>query len=214
MYLPLILSLLLALLIGLHSHAVHGEARLRYLSEPNVEWNDNRLSGEFKDVPVTGLLQELLQGRNFGCIVDGVLPGTVSIRFDNMTQEEIIRKVMRNNGYNFTLISKRSRLTDHGATGGISELVIYQEGTVVRFTRVPLSERLPEKQPSIRATMPWIANGLRTEAGHDALVNDKNLEKLDEEIKLFMERLLASGQINRQEFEQRIEEMAVNKETK
>ncbi|RJQ80845.1 MAG: hypothetical protein C4519_09435 [Desulfobacteraceae bacterium] len=181
------------------------QSRPKYLTEPGVKWNNGRLSGELKDVPVSGVLRDLLQGRDFGCTVSGVLPGNISLRFENITSEELIRKIIRNNRYNYTLIVGGAD-SANGGVAAVSELTIYQGEAIVRFTRVPARIERPLRQSSMTGE-PSFNYANDNQAVQTSKAPPADIEQLDQEIKSFIDQMLASGKISREEYQQILAEM-------
>jgi type II secretory pathway component GspD/PulD (secretin) len=200
------LSMILALVFYLQVHAAQSQNRLQYLTEPLVKWENNRVSGEVKNVPVSGLLQELVQGRNSGCRMDGVLQGTISISFENLDPEDIIRKIMRNLNYNYTMIVNSPEPSDSGGIAGVSQLTIYQGSGTIRFRRVPLKVESPAEQPERISPLPARkASGKETSQAEP--ITGGSLEALDTKIKEFMDDMLSSGKINKKEYDKALSEV-------
>jgi hypothetical protein len=203
----------------LSAHAAQGPVGLRYLNEPVVHWNGNRLNGELKNVPVRGLLEDLLRGESYDCAVSGELKGNISISFENMTVEEIIRKIMRSNNYSYTLLtSGPAKPTGADHMAAIMELTIFTGGKTVQFTKVPVSRTTEAARiktspapapaaaaapaPTTAATAPETA-----ELAPAAPPSGVEIEKLDKEIKAFMDEMLAADKTSREEYETAMNQM-------
>jgi hypothetical protein len=188
---------------------------MRYLAEPAVKWNGGRISGELKNVPIKGVLEDLLRGESYDCTVSGELKGNISISFENLTVEASIRKIMRNSNYNYSIVTSGAHKTaGTDRSGGINELVIYQADSTIRFARVlraqtVVSSAVPMPSEPIAAMKPLP----RSEPSEPVAVDKplrqpgKGIEHLDNEIKAFMEELLAANKVSREEYEQALNDV-------
>ena len=187
-----LLILLICLVAGFPDHETLGQGRLKYLAEPMVTYEDELMSGEVKNVPVNDLLQELLKGRDAECMVTGKLEGGVSIRFNRETSQEIIRRIMNVKSYNYTLVV-------HGSdsnTAGVKVLSVYQGDAVVRFeTRPGVSKIIVNSPPRTSSD----SKKARNIAG--TATTNENFKNPEDEIKEFLNDMLASGDISREEYE-------------
>ena len=191
----------LVLFFPLGAYADQSQVRSKYLIEPAVSWNGNRMSGELKNISIRGLLEDLIRNKQFGCTIQGQLQGTISIRFDNLTAEEVIRKIMRSKHYNYTIMST----TDHP---GIGKLTIYQGDTIVSFNKVPISARNIITGSNAKHLQPP-PSPAKTKA--PAPLSDERsaerLKKLDGEIKWILDDMLASNKMSQKEYEKALAKM-------
>jgi hypothetical protein len=201
-----ILVLGLAILLCSRAFAGGNQSRLSYLKAPAVKWEDNRLSGELQNVPVRELLADLLRSDGFDCNVSGALQGVINITFDQLTVEEIIRNIMRLKNYNFTLIQTQPESSAAGSFSEVSELTIYQANGLVRFSKVPLSERAPDTiHPVIRSsTVAKITTG---HADRPLQSTVRDTRDIDREIRAFMDEMLANGKISRAAYDKALTDM-------
>lgn len=191
-----------ALLLVPEISSARSRGRLAFLTEPRVQWKADRLSGELRDVPVGAVLEELLRGRAYDCKVDGVLQGTLTIHFENLTPEELIRRIMYTHQYNFTMIETHPEASDAGGVAGVSRLTVYQGDTTVRFTRVPVSAaRTVQKRPLPAGS----ASGV--ESPRTIPDTDGKIDALDQEIKTFLDNMLTSDKITREEYDKALKEV-------
>lgn len=179
-----------------------------YLKAPMVQWSGNRLTGEFKQVPVSGLLEDLIKSENVDCDVTGNLPGAISIRFENLTPEEVIHKIMLNNNYNYTLVSgSESASTDDRHS--IGKLTIYQGDEIVTFSSVPKRSRMPQatnKMAHAKPTASLKKMGTRQTTLSPGQ-HKEDIEKLHREYKGFLDSLLESKKISKEEYEKALADM-------
>lgn len=165
-----------------------------YLKAPMVHWEENRLTGELKNIPVSKLLKDLISNGNFDCKISGQLPGSISIRFENLTTEEIIHKIMRSNNYSYTLLSTSAETEKYS---NITMLTIYQGDNVISFNRVPY-----RNQPALTASVPSPAKKTdKRKAAPPDVDYAKGIKKLDQDIKGFLDEMLAANEMSREEYE-------------
>jgi hypothetical protein len=213
----------LILLFSLDALAVPYSGYARYLSGPTVKWEGNRLVGDLRNVPVRGLLEELLQTEGVKWEVEGDLNGQVSVSFDELTLEESIRKVLKSNRYSYTLIQSLPDPPDPSSPSIIKQLTVYQDDKMTRFWRTdqklgPPPNNLSTPKTVYPANSPpvTVADGAPR---HQVLplpvkpeVAPEDLERVDEEIKEFLSDLLKERQISAQEYEKMMTEMGKGKE--
>jgi hypothetical protein len=210
----LILIVLLTFLPCLSAGAAQGPSRLRYLRGPAVQWNGDRVNGELKNVPVRGLLEDLLGGEDHDCAVSGELKGNITISFDNLTVEQIIRKIMRSNNYSYSLLtSGPDKAASSGRTAAIMELTIFMGDRTVQFTKVPASgateaARIGTPPAPAPAAAPVPAPAAAApEPAPAAPPSGPEIERLDKEIKAFMDEMLAADKMSREEYETAMRQM-------
>lgn len=174
-----------------------------YLKAPMVQWDGNQLTGELTNVPVNNLLAELISSKDFDCDVSGQIQGSISIRFDDLTVEEIIQKVMRSGHFNYTLLSAP-------ASTEIEKLTIYQGDSIISFNRVPSRSgttvrsaiALPAKKT------PKSSRATKSDAGYA-----EGIKKLNGEIKDFLDDMLESKELSKEEYEKALVDINTNVKT-
>ena len=126
----------------------------RFLKEPAVKWNAERLTGEVNNAPVKNLITELLrmEGSNWEMI--GNLEGSISISFDNLTINDSIKKIMRLHRFNYALIFDEQRPPESEKSHLIRELTIYQGDQRIRFSRTQKQTSTPKKEKFKKAPNP------------------------------------------------------------
>jgi hypothetical protein len=174
-----------------------------------VSWNDNRLTVEFNNSPVKGVLKGLMESGGSGCQISGDLQGTINFRIDNLTVEDAILKIMRNNNYDYTIISAEAESPPDPYVS-VSELTIYQNDKVVRFVRVPKGEATI--QPRRVDPLPIPAAKPPDEQPVPASVaGGEEIEKLDSEIKSLMDEMLTEGKMSQQEYDEALKSISGEK---
>lgn len=203
-WVPLIVALPFLLLQNGQARQLAG-----YLKSSGVRWENQVLHGEVKNVPVARLIEDLMRDEHFDCSASGALPGTISMRFDGLTVEESIRKIMRTNHYSFSLVLHPASAGNDADPQQVHELRIYQGIDVVRFAK---TQRPAASRPAIAAAAaPPVmgprpaATGRAAKALTDAAATDR--QQLDREIILLMEELLSQQKVTREEYDQAMREM-------
>jgi len=213
----------LILLFSLDALAAPHSGYARYLSGPTVKWEGNRLVGDLRNVPVRGLLEELLQTEGVKWEVEGDLNGQVSVSFDDLTLEESIRKVLKSNRYSYTLIQSLPDPPDPSSPSIINRLTVYQDDKMTRFWRTdqklgPSPKNLSTPKTVYPANSPpvTVADGAPRHQVPPLPVMPEvapeDLERVDKEIKEFLSDLLKERQISAQEYEKMMTEMGKGQE--
>ncbi len=73
-----------------------------------MKWENERLTGEVKNVPIKSLIEELLRKEGFQWAVKGNLTGQISMSFDHLSVEQSIRKIMRVNNFDHVPVGTKS----------------------------------------------------------------------------------------------------------
>jgi hypothetical protein len=188
----------------------------RFLKEPAVKWNDERLTGEVINAPVKNLITELLQMAGYNWEVIGKLEGKISISFDHLTISESINKIMRISRYNYALIFEEQESFDSMSTQNIKELTIYQKDQRIRFSRTQKQISKPQKEKITKASntgTPKSVSALpaKPAAKKPKLRNTRQSEPtreeiavIEEEIKAFADEMLAEKKITMEEYKELI----------
>ena len=114
--------------LPIEAFAGENESDFRHLKAPQFKWEDSRLTGEVKDVPVIELLEELSWKEGFELKIFGKLDQKTNISFDHLTVEECIKKIMRTTGLSYIIISGVAGSSDTESTYRISKLIVCQKG--------------------------------------------------------------------------------------
>jgi hypothetical protein len=218
-----IISILFTVLLSAPVFAGGNMPRSRYLKEPAVKWENNLITGKLRNVPVKGLLEELLRQEGFDWEVIGNLKDTISVSFNHLTINESIRKILRLSRFNYALIVDEPEPHESNSSNLIKELTIYQNDQVVRFSRTAkqlpaqkkkkikkapnpgnkkataaLPSKPPAEKPKKSQTLP---SGLTTE----------EISSLNKEMKAFADEMLAEKKITAEEYKELIEELEAEK---
>jgi hypothetical protein len=202
MTLRLFTAVALTLLCGIPAFAAGEPRGPQTIGASMVTWNDNRLTAELKNLPVKGVLKDLMSGEGFACQVTGDLEGTISVIIDNLTVEEAIHKILRNRRYDYTMI-----LAEPGSPGGwhsaVSEVTIYQGANTVRFTQVPKGLPAAELKRAEPAPTPTPAFASTKEPpDRTTRATEDELEELDRELKSLMDEMVGEKKMSRQEYDE------------
>ena len=195
----------------------------RFIREPAVKWNDERLTGEVINAPVKNLISELLWMEGYNWEVIGKLEGKISISFDHLTISESINKIMRISRYNYALIFEEQEPFDSMSTQNIKELTIYQKDQRIRFSRTQKQISKPKKEKITKASNTGIPKSLAAlpakPAAKKPIIRNTRESKptreemadIDKEIKAFADEMLAEKKITMEEYNELIGELEVEK---
>jgi hypothetical protein len=194
----------------------------RFLKEPAVKWNDERLTGEVKNAPVKNLITELLRMAGSNWEVIGNLTGTISMSFDHLTINDSIKKIMRLNRFNYALIFDEGQ--PHGSKNShlIKELTIYQGDQRIRFSRSAKQIPAPGKRNFKTARQPGSGRIAALPAKPPAEKPKKSqtlptgptteeISALNKEMKAFADEMLSEKKITPEEYKELIGELEVEK---
>ena len=123
------------MLLPLQGVAGNGGAYSRYLRPPAVTWQDDLITGDLKDVPVQGIVEDLLRTGGYEWDVEGSLNGQISISLDGLTVAESLRRILKQSDANFAMIQSDTGPSGTGLDTNIEKLTIYQKDSYVRFSR-------------------------------------------------------------------------------
>ena len=215
-----IISILLTIILSTQLFAGGNRVVSRYLKEPAVKWENNLITGKLTNVPVKGLLEELLRKEGSNWEVIGDLKGTLNISFDDMTINDSIKKIMRLGHYNFTLIFDLEEHTDKPLPHRIKYLTIYQNDKIIRFSR---TSRIALAANNKQITKPPKAARQKTDAvspttkspavrkqSKNTLPSDpteKEIADIENEMKAVADEMLAEKIITHEEYKELIGEM-------
>jgi hypothetical protein len=195
----------------------------RFIKEPAVQWNDERLTGEVKNAPVKNLITELLQMAGYNWEVIGKLEGKISISFDHLTINESINKIMRISRYNYALIFEEQEPIDPMSTQHIKELTIYQKDQRIRFSRTQKQINTPPQKKITKASNPGTPKSVATLPAKPAAKKPKirntrqseptreEMAAIDKEIRVFADEMLAEKKITQEEYNELIGELEAEK---
>ena len=202
-------AIVLTVLCGLNTIAAGEYQAPQRLGGATVTWNENRLTVALKNAPVKGVLKALMESEGFSCQVEGDLQGTITMTIDNLTAEETVHKILRNRKENYTMILSRTDPSD-ASHAVLSELAIYQKNEVVRFQKVPRGIRAAEPERIAPAAPPAAPVSPENKSRWTDLATQEMLEELDEEIKSFLDEMLAEEKMSPQEYEEALRSISDN----
>jgi len=133
--------------LSIEAFAGENESDFRHLKSPEFKWEDSRLTGEVKDVPVIELLEELSWKEGFELKIFGKLDQKTNVAFDHLTVEECIKKIMRTTGLSYIIISGGAESSDTESSYRISKLIVCQKG---KSSYTPTEPRPSPQRPKRR----------------------------------------------------------------
>lgn len=214
-----IISILLTILLSIQVFAGGNGPFFRYLKEPAVKWENNVITGQLTNVPVKGLLEELLRKEGYSWEVIGDLKGSLSISFDNMTINESIKKIMRLGHFNFVLIFDRDDPADITPPHRIKNLMIYQGQQRIRFSRsaqqipAPKQKKVKKVQkpdigePAVALPAPPSAKETKGRNTWRPQPTEEEIADIEKEMKAVADEMLAEKIITQEEYNELIGEM-------
>lgn len=134
--------------LPIEAFASENESGFRHLKAPQFKWENSRLTGEVKDVPVIELLEELSWKEGFELKIFGKLDQKTNVAFDHLNVEECIKKIMRTTGLSFIIISGEAESSDTESSYRISKLIVCQKG---KRSSTPTTPRARPKRPKRKA---------------------------------------------------------------
>ena len=214
-----IISILLTIILSTQLFAGGNRVVSRYLKEPAVKWENNLITGKLTNVPVKGLLEELLRKEGSNWEVIGDLKGTLNISFDDMTINDSIKKIMRLGHYNFTLIFDLEEHTDKPLPHRIKYLTIYQNDKIIRFSRTTQQIPAPKNkivkkvrksdigEPAVTLPAPLQAKKTKDRNTRQSEPTEEEIADIENEMKAVADEMLAEKIITHEEYKELIGEM-------
>ena len=219
-----LLFCLVLLSIGLfspHEAATQNRPGHRSPTYSQFKWEDERVTGESRNVSVRSLLEELSSREDFELVIIGELNQKVHVTFDHLTLEQSIKKVMRVTDLSYCMILDSAGSSGKGSSYRVKKLIICQKGTGPRPSRV--SQRPPRgyekrSQPVVKRPSPNEEEAevvTRREPSPDTMEREKlvtstgrlDFEGSPEALKKYVDTLSSQGAITREEYEEILEEM-------
>lgn len=194
---------------------------LGFQKNSQLQWEDERVTGGCKNVPVKSLLSELSQEKNFQLVIIGELNQRVDISFDHLTLEQSIKKIMRLMDLSYFMVLDGAGSSDRESPYRIRKLIICQKGK--RSPPPRPSRRLPrghkkqvetvvEKPPpeqeeaeDLAPQRPSRDTGERRKAVSRKFA--ANLEGSPEDLREYIDKLSTEGAITPDEYEMMLEEI-------
>ena len=218
------LSFLIALLIGLLSAQIFAsehESDFRYLKDPQLKWEGERLTGELKNVPVKTLLEELSRKEGFQLEIVGDLDQKVDISFDHLTLEQCIKKIMRLTNLSHVIISDVEGQPEDKALYRLNKLIVCQKGEKSRSSRThhtppAQKKRRVEKKPApdeeeAISSPPESSGAPRQRPKATPRKSEVEFEGSPEDLKGYVEEMSQEGRINSEEYKMILEKIGGGK---
>ena len=225
---PCIVAIMICLFVNSQALAGNGGPIGRYLRAPAVTWQGGRISGDVRDVPIQGLVEDLLRSGGYEWYVEGRLQGQISVTFDGLTLAESVRKVMKQSDLDFAMIQANAESPDVGQGASIEQLTIYQTAGFVRFSRTEnkvtaassTGQRLTDfdthtaamqSSPQVKASSGLPAKATpktaKSEPANKTAMTAEERAKLDKDLKDMLGEMLLEKQITEEEYREIMEEM-------
>ena len=222
-------AIFLCVSLPLQGVAGNGGAYTRYLRPPTVTWQDDLITGDLKNVPVQGIVEDLLRAGGYEWDVEGSLNGQISISLDGLTVAESLHRILKRSDANFAMIQADTDPTDKGLDTGIEKLTIYQKDGYVRFLRtsrkINASKNIRQrpaisktrtstvKRPSKTKPSPAAPANRPSKSGQAKVVkpppdmSPEDRAMMDKELKSMLDDMLTENQITDEEYHQLLEEL-------
>ena len=224
-----VFAIFLCVSLPLQVMAGNGGAYSRYLRPPAVTWQDDLITGDLKNVPVQGIVEDLLRAGGYEWDVEGSLNGQISISLDGLTVAQSLRRILKRSDANFAMIQADTGSSDTGMDTGIEKLTIYQKDSYVRFSRtsrkittstytrqrvstpktnVSATKRPPKTKPSPADPAKRPSKSGQPKAVKpppDMTPEDRAM--MDKELKSMLDDMLTENQITDEEYRQLLEEL-------
>lgn len=225
-----ILAVSFYLALPMLAMAGNGRPTGRYLRPPAVTWQDGRVSGEVRNAPIQGLVEDLLRSGGYEWYVDGKLPGQISITFDGLTPTESVHKIMKQSDFNFAMIQADGEKPGAEEGVGIAQLTVYQEKGYVRFKRT--AQKTTPAYSSNTRLKPTVPKALTKAAKQSPQMREPSAKpvkaptkasrtnpiqksdlipeervKMDKELKVMLDEMLAKKEITEEQYREAVEEL-------
>lgn len=201
-------SLLIAFIIlsfPLRGLAIESEPADRYVEFPQLKWEDNRLYGKLRAVPVRALLEKLSSREGFQLEIIGEIDHTVDVFLDRMTLEQSIKKIMRLTNLDYIMILNGQGLTEGKGPHNIKKLIICNKDKKgLSTTKSPTEGPSPEKEirsneptsPPVKAAIEDKKNLKKAQRNEDV-----QFEGSPEDLNDYVTELATEGRISPKEYE-------------
>ena len=219
------LSFLIVLLMGLlpaQIFASEDESAFRYLKDPQLKWEDERLTGELRNVPVKDLLEELSRKEGFQLEIVGDLDQKVDISFDYLTLEQSIKKIMRLANLSHVMILDVEGQPEDKALYRLNKLIVCQKGKKARTSRAHRTPPVRKKRRVERKTAPddqeeAISSSPEPSGSHKQRPktiprkSEVEFQGSPEDLKGYVEEMSQEGRISLEEYKMILEKMGGGK---
>ena len=214
-------SFLIILLIGVLSlqvFASEGKPVPHYSMYPQLKWEDERLTGGLKNVPVKDLLEELSRKENFQLEIIGDLNLKLDLFFDHLTLEQSIKKIMRLSNLSYVMILDVEGQSEDKALYRLNKLIVCQKDKSAQSSRthrtrpVPQQRRI-EKEPPPNEKEEAISQSLEPSTEHRqrqkkaSKKSEIEFEGSQEDLRSYVEEMSREGLISLEEYKMILEKM-------
>ena len=214
-------SFLIILLIGVLSlqvFASEGKPVPHYSMYPQLKWEDERLTGGLKNVPVKDLLEELSRKENFQLEIVGDLNLKLDLFFDHLTLEQSIKKIMRLSNLSYVMILDVEGQSEDKALYRLNKLIVCQKDKSAQSSRthrtrpVPQQRRI-EKEPPPNEKEEAISQSLEPSTEHRqrqkkaSKKSEIEFEGSQEDLRSYVEEMSREGLISLEEYKMILEKM-------
>jgi len=219
------LIILLISVLSLQVFASEGKPVPHYSMYPQLKWEDERLSGGLKNVPVKDLLEELSRKKDFQLEIVGDLNLKLDLSFDHLTLEQSIKKIMRLSNLSYVMILDVERQSEDKELYRLNKLIVCQKGKKDRSSRTHrtppvLQKRRVEKKPSpdddeeeAISSPPKPSGAPRQSPKATPRKSEVEFEGSPEDLRSYVEEMSREGLISLEEYKMILEKMEGEKNT-
>lgn len=210
--------ILLIGVLSLQVFAGEGKPVPHYSMYPQLKWEDERLSGGHKNVPVKDLLEELSRKENFQLEIVGDLNLKLDLFFDHLTLEQSIKKIMRLSNLSYVMILDVEGQSEDKALYRLNKLIVCQkdksdQSSRTHRTRPVRQKRRIEKEPPPNEKEEAISQSSELSSEHRQRQkkaprkSEVEFEGSPEDLRSYVEEMSRKGLINSEEYKMILEKM-------
>ena len=212
------LIILLISVLSLQVFASEGKPVPHYSMYPQLKWEDERLTGGLKNVPVKDLLEELSRKKDFQLEIVGDLNLKLDLFFDHLTLEQSIKKIMRLSNLSYVMILDVEGQSEDKALYRLNKLIVCQKDKSAQSSRthrtrpVPQQRRI-EKEPPPNEKEEAISQSLEPSTEHRqrqkkaSKKSEIEFEGSQEDLRSYVEEMSREGLISLEEYKMILEKM-------
>ena len=217
------LIILLISVLSLQVFASEGKPVPHYSMYPQLKWEDERLSGGLKNVPVKDLLEELSRKKDFQLEIVGDLNLKLDLFFDHLTLEQSIKKIMRLSNLSYVMILDVEGQSEDKALYRLSKLIVCQKDKSAQSLRTHRTRPLPQKRRLEKKPSPdeEEKETISPPPEPPAISRERpkyrksevEFEGSPEDLRSYVEEMSREGLINSEEYKMILEKMEGEKNT-
>ena len=212
------LIILLISVLSLQVFAGEGKPVPYYSMYPQLKWEDERLTGGLKNVPVKTLLEELSRKDGFQLEILGDLKQKLDLSFDHLTLEQSIKKIMRLSNLSYVMILDVEGQFEDNALYRLSKLIVCQKDKSAQYSRThrmrpERQKRRIEKKPPPNEEEEAISQSPEPSANRRQRPkkaprkSEVEFEGSPEDLRSYVEEMSKEGLINSEEYKMILEKM-------